>query len=282
MRTQSEISKSIKDAFMQNPDLANSYGFQVGADFDNTFSAVSIERLLIGLVASAAYILEFLFAEHKKEVSEQIANQKVHRPLWYRNKALDFMLDCYLAPNSDTYDVSGMTESEVAQAKIIKYASVSEESSTNILTIKIAGETSGQLAPVGSSEFEKFKAYISRIKDAGVLINFINQEADKLYAEIDVWYNPLMGEGAVKTACEDAINGYLSDLPFNGEYSNMALIDRLQSVEGVQIAELAKNSQAQAFGESSKTTIKGRYLPKSGYLSIAELTFNMHEYNEQV
>ena len=65
-----------------------------------------------------------------------------------------------------------------------------------------------------------------------------------------------------------------------GEYTNMALVDRLQSVGGVRIAEL-RASTSRAANEDTTTQIDARMTPAAGYFKPGEITVNMKAYDEQ-
>lgn len=60
----------------------------------------------------------------------------------------------------------------------------------------------------------------------------------------------------------------------------MALVDRLQEVEGVKIVEL-RGSTAQAENESTTTQINARLTPAAGYFRPGAITVNMKAYDEQ-
>ena len=99
---------------------------------------------------------------------------------------------------------------------------------------------------------------------------------------MDIYYDPMVfapsglrldtGEDAVR----NAIKSYLQNLPFNGEYRNSALVDRLQALDGVVIPELREaltvsdaDYQA-ATGAKPWTGIQAKSLPVSGYYKIYE------------
>jgi hypothetical protein len=86
-------------------------------------------------------------------------------------------------------------------------------------------------------------------------------------------------DGADNSPVDNAIKTYIKNLKFNGEYSNLALIDALQNVEGVEIPEL-KNAQAK-YGENDWVIIDAKYIPDAGYLKIydpADLTLTYKAY----
>lgn len=123
-------------------------------------------------------------------------------------------------------------------------------------------------------------AYISEIKDAGVRVALVNMEADTFGCMVDVYYNAMLEPESVQSSCEAAIRDYIENLPFNGEYTNMALVDRLQVVEGVKIVELL-GSTARAADENTTTRINARLTPKAGYFKPGVITVNMKAYDGQ-
>ena len=285
MRTIAEIKQVMTEAWMNNETLAAAYGFEVGDSWSDTFGATSIENLLVYIVAVAQHVLERLMGEHKSEVEAIIDSQRAHRPKWYRDKVLEYMDNVDLAEDADgydtdEYDTSGMTESDIEEAKVVKYAAATESNDSALLTIKVATEDAdGELAPLDADVAERLGAYIRRIKDAGVRVTVVNQEADTYSCEMDVWYSAMKSSQSVQTQVKKAIRSYLQGLPFNGEYTNMALTDTIQAVDGVRVVEL-KSAGVTVDGHYQDTG--ARYQPAAGYMKAGSLEINMKVYDEQI
>ena len=275
-----EIKSEMAREFMRNEQAAELYGFEPGAEFGDVFGAASVENILLYVWAVCAWTVEQLVARHKKEVTTELEELIAHRPKWYRDKVLQFMEGKELEPDRDTYDTEGMSESDVSASRVVKHAVATESRDASLLTIKVAGESGGERLPLTAEQERQLKAYISEIKDAGVRVSLVNMEADTFGCTVDVYYNAMLEPGAVQTACVEAIRDYIENLPFNGEYTNMALVDRLQEVEGVKIVEL-RGSTAQAANESTTTQINARLTPAAGYFRPGEITVNMKAYDEQ-
>lgn len=275
-----EIKSEMAREFMRNEQAAELYGFEPGAEFGDVFGAASVENILLYVWAVCAWTVEQLVARHKKEVTAELEELIAHRPKWYRDKVLQFMEGKELEPDRDTYDTEGMSESDVSASRVVKHAVATESRDASLLTIKVAGESGGERLPLTAEQERQLKAYISEIKDAGVRVSLVNMEADTFGCTVDVYYNAMLEPGAVQTACVEAIRDYIENLPFNGEYTNMALVDRLQEVEGVKIVEL-RGSTAQAANESTTTQINARLTPAAGYFRPGEITVNMKAYDEQ-
>lgn len=278
MRTISEIKTAIEEDFMANTSAAERYGFEAGSDFNSVFNKVSIESILFYVFACAAYVMERLFVSHKADVEAEIELLTPHRALWYRNKVLAFMAGKTLVDDTDNYDTTEMSDEEIAACRVVKHATANEEVNTSVLTIKVAGETdSGTRCPLSAELATQLSAYIAEVKDAGVKITLVNQSPDVLNCAVDVYYNPLLTSNDVQTACRASIDQYIANLPFNGEYSNMALLNALQTVEGVKIVNFT-SATAQGVDDAQPVQINGRYTPAAGYFVAGTISINMIAY----
>lgn len=278
-RTIQDIKSEIAREFMRNEQAAERYGFALGSAFGDCFSAVSVENILFYVWAVCAWTVEQLVARHRKEVTAELEALIAHRPKWYRDKVLQFMEGKELEADRDTYATDGMSESDVLAARVVKHAVATESEDASLLTIKVAGESGGARCPLTAEQERQLKAYICEIKDAGVRVALVNMEADTFDCSVDVYYNAMLEPEAVRRACEVAICEYIENLPFNGEYTNMALVNRLQTVEGVRIVEL-RGSMARAANESSVRHINARLMPAAGYFQPGEIKVNMVAYDE--
>ncbi|MDR2472136.1 MAG: hypothetical protein LBD53_01050 [Tannerella sp.] len=263
-RTIDEIQKEIIEYKNNNSVLA-----QLTSN-----STTAIWRLWTYVFACAIWTLETLFDHYREEVEARIEAIVPHRAKWYRMKSLEFMKDRVLIEDDDVYDTSEMTDEEIAAAKVIKHAVAVESADASILTIKIAGETGGERAPVDMATETQFIAYITEIKDAGVRISIINADADRFNTELDVYYDPVLLPENVEEACRASIKKYVENLPFNGEYSNMKLVDNIQIVEGVKVVEFKSASYLSANNDMA-TEINALAVPYAGYFKINNITINM-------
>jgi len=249
-------------------------------------SKTSIWQLITYVVAYAIYTLEVLFDTHKAETDNAIALLKPHTKRWYRQKALDFQYGFDLMEDSDKYSNTGVDTDVIEQSKIIKYAAVTESADESRVIIKIATETDGKLSPIEPQEKLAFDAYIGEIKDAGVSVNAINFQPDKLYLNMKIFYDPLVldaqGNSIISGGrpVEDAILDYLKNLPFDGQLVLAHLVDALQKVEGVLIPHLDSAESAWIDGVINNygpaTPINVRVTPASGYFEV--VNFNNISY----
>lgn len=268
-RTTQEIYEMMVRDKEQRPELAAL----------SSNSATAVWRLLLWVVASAIQVTEVLWDNFKGDVEEQLSLMTPHRRSWYAEKAKQYMAGMVLPEGSDEYDTAGMSDSEISEKRVVKYAAAIENSDFSILYIKVAGENGeGDREPLSAEVASSVAAYMNEVKDAGVRISLVNQPAERYSCEVRVLYNPILTRETVSSGVDAAISRYVNNLPFNGEYSNMALIDAVQQVEGVKIAELQRASVERADG--TVVGINVRYVPVSGYMTAADVVVTMEPYSD--
>ena len=243
----SDIKKEMTDSFISNPDVIAKYGLDSSKSFDEQFSKVSIESILFYIFATAQWVMEQLFESHKKETNAILDERRPHLSKWYAVKAKQFQLGTPLPKFDDEigeYDNTNKTAGQIESERIVKFAAAVESADKSILYLKIATESSGKKTPITETQRIAFKNYINRVSDAGVRIQIINEKADQMRLVLDIYYDPLifgsngkrLNDGSEPV--QEAIRNYLSNLPFSGEYMNIALSEVLRNVEGVIIPEL--------------------------------------------
>lgn len=264
---------------MANPNLATSYGFDQGDSFDEQFSMASFENFLFEVLAFALFVHEQLFKKHRNDIDEQLYNQKSGRLPWYRFMALQFQSGFSLLPDSDKFDNTNATPEEIENSKIVQYAAVNETDDESRVIIKIAAEDSGELMPINETELEAFEFYVSEFKWAGVPTTVVNLPPDKLFLQIEVYRDPLVldtngvsiSNGNIPV--EDAIEEYMKELPFNGQFVIADFVDKLQEVEGVEIPHIVGISssyiEAESEGYGEPVFFDVRRIPQSGYFKVS-------------
>ena len=278
MRTIEEIKETICADFMRNESVAELFGFTPGDSFTSHFSKVSVIGILFYIFAVAAWTLEKLFDTYKGEMDTRIEEIIPHRPRWYRDKVLAFMKGKTLVPDTDRYDTEGMPEDANAAARVVKRAVAAVRADASLLTIKVAGEKDGKRCRLDAETEAQLAAYIAEIKDAGVRTALVNIDPDRFNCEADVYYDPMLVAETVESACREAVRNYIENLPFNGEYTNMARVDALQTLDGVRIVEF-RGATTVAAGEEVLITTDARCIPAAGYFEMGDVVLNMKAYN---
>ena len=242
-------------------------------------SKTAIWRLFVYIMAVAIYAFEIILDKHYSDVTQKLTEEKAHTARWYRTKALAFQFGFDLIFDTDEFNNTGYTTEQIDDSKIIKYAAVVESENDSRLIVKIAGETDGELNRLNEQQVTSFKSYmLDHVRDAGVKITVINYEADKLFLNLQINYDPLVlssnGQhlNNANYPVVDAIKAYMKELPFNGELVLAHLVDKLQQVEGVLIPTIMNASTSwidentNSYGDPIGIAVKA--IPVSGYFKV--------------
>ena len=267
-RSIEQIQQSILLDKANKPELADL----------NSSSKTAVWRLFIYIMSLAIYVFETLLDKHFSDVTQKLTEEKAHTARWYRSKALAFQFGFDLVVDSDNFNNSGYSTEQIDNSKIVKYAAVVEAENDSRLIVKIAGESDGELNRLNEQQVASFKTYMQEIRDAGVKLTVINYEADKLFLDLQINYDPLVlssnGQHLINAnyPVVDAIKAYMKELPFNGQLVLAHLVDKLQQVEGVLIPTILSAStswideNSNSYGDAVGIAVK--VIPVSGYFKV--------------
>lgn len=278
-RTVIDIKKTMTDNFVGNSYVQAMYGFDSTKTFEQQFSTASLESIFFYVVALAIYAIESLFDQHKADVEEMIAAMRPHTKGWYQEKVFRFQYPGRaLVTDSDAYDNTGLTADQIAALEIVKFCAIEEN--LGYLKIKVAKGDVGSRTQLSGAEETALEAYVLEVKDAGVKVELVNEQADKVFAEIEIYYNPLLLDPADGTV-EAAFEAYVNTLEFNGLMKYNKIVDALQNVEGVELVNpLYVNVQRAAFPIEALGVQK---VAESGYWIVndpADLVINYIVYTD--
>lgn len=251
----------------------------------NSTSKVAEWNLWLDIVAFCTYTLEQLFDFFRIDVDTTIATMKPHTLQWYVAKAKAFQFGITLPPDTDVYPVIPEADSPVF---IVKSAAAEEVFALNLVRMKVAKQGAGGLEPLDpgpdpgvdpDSELGAFSEYMRRIKDAGVRLQVTSGEPDDLYLQLDVYYDPLVLNGAGErldtvgsTPVKDAVNAFIGSLPFNSLFILNELIDAIEAVDGVVIAHVPYAEAV--YASLPPIPIPVKYIPDAGYMKLHEGYFD--------
>lgn len=266
--------------FMADSTIVELYGFQAGASFEDTFSAVSLESIWFSIVAAAIFVLESLFDAFKADVDAKIAEAVVASIPWYHKIALEFQYGDRLVFDEKTqafvYPVIDTTK------QIVKFAACRDLGGmVYILASKADG--SGFPTPLSAAELEAFNSYMHERKPAGVLMQVASLAADLVRVNATIQYNPqvltaagqLIAEPGVYPV-ENAINEYLKGITYGGTLNKTKLVDAIQAAAGVIDVNLASVSVRAATASTFVTMTGNNYVSVGGSFKSNNLRNNIH------
>ncbi|NIJ45069.1 hypothetical protein FHR24_001508 [Wenyingzhuangia heitensis] len=281
------MAKSLKDIklemttkFVSYNVVKTLYGLTEGKTFEDEFSLVSFENILFDVIAYPIYLMGLLFDQHEKEMTEKLRDQKRGRLTWYRTMALQYQHGFDLVTDSDIFDNTGATQDQITASMIIKNASVNDGEKPGTIVVKIAGEENEELAPVPLDTIPSIKAYFKEIKFGGNRISVVNSLPDILYLDYDIYINPLVldvygvSSKTGRKPVEDAIEEFKREFSFDGELVLEDLDNKIQAVEGVEIAhrKLVRSSyivpEINGYGPPQEIEVKK--VLESGYFATPD------------
>lgn len=239
-RSVAEIKKTMTDAFMADETIREKYGLSERDTFGGSFSSVSLENILFFILSACYHVLEMIFDQHKIDIENKIATAVVASVPWYYKMALAFQYGDGLVFNETTqrYEYAKMDESK----QVVKYAAVRDKGAS--VQILVSGDKNGTPVALSNDVLTVFKQYMNRIKVAGVILNVISKDSDRLSISATVAIDPLvLNESGMRLSdgsrpVEDAIKGHLKNITYGGTFNKTKLVDTIQSVEGVIDVEL--------------------------------------------
>lgn len=281
MRSIKEIYNQIieqKDTFSELDGLLpSSANYNTLLSDLSSGSKVAIWRLWAFVVAVAIYFHERIFAQHKVEVKEIAESMQVGKLEWYESEIKKFQLNFPLSFDNDTfrYYYLDTTSDAAIASRIIARVSVKEvfSDSFNGIRVKVAkyGE-SGTIVALSEEELSMITYYIQRFAFAGVAIDVQSKGPDLIRSDLRVWYDGTLLHDDVLIAVKQALNDYLTDIPFDATLYRNKLIDALQDlpfIKDIEIIGLKNKIQ----GHTSWISV-GRYIePDSGYFTLDPLSF---------
>jgi hypothetical protein len=242
-------------------------------------SKVAYWRLIIFIITVAIWVHEELWLVFKSEVIALIESEKVHTIGWYTTQAKNYQHGHDILMDSGKPRYAEYN----ADARIIKHCS-SIDNNKGGITLKLATEVNGVKQPLSASQMLAFRAYMSKIRDGGVVINYISTSPDQIVARLNVYYDPilisadgsLISDSSVKPA-EVAFLNYLDSIEFDGVFNINKCFDDLITAEG--IADAVVDSLQAQFGNNDYTDIIREREAYSGYFIVDALlpistTFN--------
>lgn len=281
--TIAEFKTLMTDSYIRNDTVKQLYELSSDLTFEDQFSAVSLENIIFTDVATGMYVMQQLFDQFKIDISGILNAQLSGTVNWYAYKAKLFQYGMTVVLETDYYDNTGLTSEQIDVMRVVKYAAAVESKDKSILFVKIATDDgNGIRQPLSSVQLTAFKQYLNDVQYAGVRIIVINDPADEMKLQIDIYYDPLVLDetgirldGTSNTPVQDAIRNYLANLPFNGTYTNQGLVDTLQLIDGVRIAEI--KSAASRYGAYTEfTEINAREIAHAGYYQISDANLNLN------
>jgi hypothetical protein len=223
-RTVQQIKQSMLDAKNADPTLSAL----------TSTSQTAKWNLYYLIVASCIAIFEQLQDLFKVDLEAIASSAAPSTPQWTRNKVLAFQTGDVAELNTTTFVIEYPTINTANQ--ILTRCAVVTAPNRTVL-IKVA--KSGPPEPVSVGELAELQTYVETFNPAGIAFTLINEDSDKMEVVASIYYNGQY-TAVIETNVNAALNNYMANLPFNGRITTQAVVDAIQSAEGVITASLTR------------------------------------------
>jgi len=255
----------------------------------NSPSNSAIYTLWKYIVAAQMFLQETLWDIYKKELETIVEKAPVGSDKWLQDRVLKFQYDSVTPQVLTVLDDFSVNYATVDTTKrIITRASVKTSASR---TVNVKAAKSDPPTALSAGELSSLQSYLNNSGDGtyagrGVGIGFAgvryvasSLNADKIYIKATIYYS-----GQYANTISDnviaAINAYLAAIPFDGNVKLMALIDAIQSVQGVTdlyLYNVAIRPDTDVIANSTylvqgKTTLIPTYQLTAGYVVEEDTT----------
>ncbi len=206
-------------------------------------SSVAEWRLWSFVVAAAINVFEHILDIFRKEVDDLTDRVTPGTLRWYAAQVMRFQTGHKLEYDSQTAMLYYPVDDPAA--RVIKVVAIIE--TPNHLTVKVATQTDdGEIKPILEQDRYNFVSYMDAIKFAGISVDVVSQNADRLRYDMIVYHDAAYPPSVVKESVEAALDAYKTDIGFDGIIYRQRLIDAVMAAEGVITVDVRSISRAGA------------------------------------
>jgi hypothetical protein len=255
-RTISEIKEAIRLKKNDYPTLSPILFKEEGG------SSVGIYDNIADVTSININLHEQLFDSYKTDVEGVVTNGILQTEAWLQKKVLEFQYSAttpqYVQLDTDTFTASYPIVN--TELRIITRCAVVTLGGGQV-SIKVA--KSDPPTVLSGAEVTALESYLDIICAAGIKPSVLNEPSDKLSVNATIYYDGQFAD-TIQDDCEAAINNYLANLPFNGQFQIIKMVDALQSVTGFNDIVITTVEARKDAGTLAPFT--RAYSPYSGYM----------------
>lgn len=255
-------------------------------EFHNS-SKMSVMDAFTWVVSACIWTFECLMDVFKVDLAKDMQYRINGTGAYYVNALLKYQSGYTLQMNEEGTQFSYPTIDK--SKRVVTRASYSEVEESGFhdkkLHLKIATGEPGAYKPVEYKELQAIRAYIKDISFAGTHAIVESREGDILVPRLTVYYDGLEDVGTVRKGIIDAINDFITNLPFDGVVYVQKIVDAIQKTEhvkdvrideaegeGIFIAQYDNDNQlvVQELDEHEEPVylkkVERYFIPNSGYV----------------
>ena len=228
----------------------------------NSSSKTSEFNLWMWMGAALGSIMDSVWADRQQQFQDKIDSFIPLPDRWLQRECLAFQYGDTLQWDAEKgkyyYEVIDAEKQIIARCAVIRAA--------GITFVKVAKLDGDDPVPLAEAELDAFIAYVNQIQWAGARIATpVSLEADLIKAPMTIYYDGTKPIADIKVIVEAAYNEYLSNLPFNAEYSRNKHADYIESASA-DIKEANPGTVEAKVNAGAYAEVERVYTPAAGYL----------------
>lgn len=237
----------------------------------NSGSKVALWRLWCWIAAVASHTMELVFEKHQETISETVSSKAWATALFLQKKMLE-----YQHGDSLVWDGAQFVYDPIDETKQIVERAAVVESVNGQLQFKAAAISAGVVVKLTGPQITGLESYMNDMTYPGTQFVVISDDPDDVKVEMEIVYNPavIASDGSLVSDAAsfpviDAINSFLTDLPFNGVLNLTKLTDSIQLIPGIDDPVLV--SAFSKYGTLAYSEIDKQIVPFSGHAILDEI-----------
>lgn len=226
------MSRTLTEIYNESVETRNKY-LQLTELTNN--SKMSIINAFTWVTSAAIYSFETLMDVFMIDIAKVFNSRINGTPEYYANAMLKWQAGDELEISEDGTSFQYATVDE--SKRLITHVSYQEyynsDFKDNILILKVAKGSGGSLTRLNDTELIAARAYLSKIKFAGVKCNVVSRKGDVLVPRVTVYYDGAISKEELYDLIDKALTDFVINMKFDSLIYAQKVIDAIQSVEHV-------------------------------------------------
>jgi len=226
------MSRTLTEIYNEAVDTRNKYLELTELTND---SKMSILNAFTWVTSTAIYTLETLMDVFMTDIAK-VFNARINgTPTYYANAMLKWQYGDDLVLNEDgtQFSYPSVDETKRLITKVSYQEYYSSDYKDNILVLKVAKGEADSLSKLEDDELISARAYLSKIKFAGVKCNVVSRKGDVLVPRVDVYYDGAVSKDEIYSNIETALVQYIQNVNFDSAIYAHKVIDAIMGVDHV-------------------------------------------------
>jgi len=248
------------------------------SEISGNTSRRAIWRLITFVVASAILLLEQIIDVFKAENEIKINSATPATQQWLTDRVFKFQYSATEPQVVQLVDLAPVYPVVDEALRIVTRCSVVTTLSNTVIIKSAKNEPPVALS---SDELSALQSYIDTIGVPGIRYTCFSGAADRVYIDADIYYSGQYST-VIQGTVENAINLFLANLPFNGQFKISDLELTIRNVIGVtdvlvNNVKIRSNDTAFASGTflvQNRTTVSRLFNTIAGYVVLEDSVTN--------